>query len=119
MKERRRFRRVKNGAKVIFKVLEKKGEEDIEVMDIGTGGICIPLPKKLKQHELLELGLILPHQDRPFYVFARVAWQSKFPKKSEDNDTYFETGVEFLRMDFEERKKLVNYIHNNPKENIS
>lgn len=110
-KERRRFRRLKNGVRVIFKVLHKKGENELPSLNIGAGGVCVPLKNKLKPGELLELGLILPSEGKPFYSFAKVVWQTSIPKKDDEGNSYFETSVEFVRMNSSDRKKLIRYIY--------
>ena len=112
--EKRRFRRLKDGVKVIFKIVNKK-EDTVSSINIGAGGVCIPLKEKLKPGTLLELGLILPGHQIPFYAFAKVAWQSEVPKKDKDGNFYYETGVQFLRMNLEDRRKLIEYIYKHSK----
>ncbi len=112
--EKRKFKRLKNGVKVIFKILNKR-EETVLSINIGAGGVCIPLKEKIEPGTFLELGLILPDQHKPFYAFAKVAWQAKVPKRDEKGDFYYETGIHFLRMNLEERKKLIEYVYTRSK----
>lgn len=110
-KERRQFRRIKEKTKVIFKILRSKGEQVVEIFNIGAGGICIPLDVKVKPKTFLEMGILLPGEEEPFYVFAEVRWQADEPKEDEQGKSYFETGIKFLRMESGERRRLIKYIY--------
>ncbi|MCD6227857.1 MAG: PilZ domain-containing protein [Candidatus Omnitrophica bacterium] len=114
MIERRRYRRIKDGVRVIFKILHKKGEVELDAINVGSGGICVPLGEKVNPDTLIEIGLILPGEKKPFYVFAKVRWQAKLPKRDERGNLYFSTGVMFLKMSREERRKLIQYIYRSP-----
>lgn len=110
-KERRQFRRIKGKTRVIFKILRDKGEQVVEIFNMGGGGICIPLGVKVNPGTSLEIGVLLPGEDEPFYVFAEVCWQAEKYIKDECGKSYFETGIKFLRMEGEERKRLINYVY--------
>ncbi len=110
MIERRRYRRIDNTAKVVFKILDKK-EEEVEVINVCAGGVCIPLKEKVEKDTFLEIGIILPGQNVPFYAFAKVIWQDKTPMQDNKGNRYFRTGISFIRMNKDDRKKLINHIH--------
>jgi c-di-GMP-binding flagellar brake protein YcgR len=109
--ERRRYHRIKDGVKVIYKKTGQLGENKIHVLDVGGGGVRLPLQDKMESGTYLELGLILPEQRDSFYVFARVVWQSKEPRKVQDGKEYYETGIEFLKMSLKERLQVIHYVH--------
>ena len=80
-------------------------------LNIGAGGMCFALKERIKIGTVLELVLILPGEERPFYSFAKVMWQADVRKKYKDNNFYFETGIRFVRMNAKERKRLINYVY--------
>jgi c-di-GMP-binding flagellar brake protein YcgR len=109
--EKRRFRRIKEGVKVIYKTLGEKDERQVAALDIGAGGLCIPIPKRMAPGTLLELGIFLPHDNLPIFSLAKVAWQHPLPKRDRRGGKYFETGVEFLKMGVEGRRKVIQYVY--------
>lgn len=114
--ERRRYRRVKNGVKAIYKVMGVEGEDNLSVLNLSGGGLCLPLSKKVEKGTLLELGINIPHEKDPFFVFAKVVWQSQAPAATKDGRVYYETGIEFLRLGLRERMRIIRYIYNKLKE---
>ena len=112
MKEKpRKYRRIKKEVEIIFKTLTDCDEKKFNTTDIGAGGICVHLQKELKPDTMVEIGLKLPGENKFYYIFAKVAWQSKMIKKDKFAKAYYNTGIRFLRMDLEERKKLINFIY--------
>ena len=111
MQERRRYHRLKDGVKVIYKKTGQLGENKIHVLDVGGGGVRLPLRDRMESGTYLELGLILPEQKDSFYVFAQVVWQSKTPQKGDDGNEFYETGIEFLKMSLKERLQVIHYVH--------
>lgn len=111
MTERRRYRRVKDGVRVIYKVLGVNGESQMHSLDIGAGGLRLPLKDKLDPGTLLELGLFLPQDREPFFCLTRVVWQADESKKDKGDQGYYETGVEFVRIDIRQRLRLIHYVY--------
>jgi len=116
MIEKRKYRRARDGVRVIFKILNKKGEIELDTIDVGAGGMCIPLKERVNPNTPIEIGLILPGEKRPFYVFAEVRWQARLPKRDDRGNLYFPTGIMFLKMNKDERRKLIQHIYRSPRE---
>ncbi len=112
VKEKRKFHRLKNGVKVIYKFMGVIGEKKDDVVDMGQGGIRLLLKEKTNPGILLELGVSLPQDPSPFFALAKVAWQAEKRKLSSDKQLYYETGVEFLAMDIHHKMLMIEYIHN-------
>jgi len=110
-KDKRRYRRLKNGVRVIYKVMGEQGESVLPVVDVGGGGIRLQLKDKLKKGDFLELGLLMPQDKDPFFILAKVAWQSEKLGKNENGQDMYETGIEFLKLDIQHRMLLIHYVY--------
>lgn len=104
--ERRVFKRIRDGVKVIYKVLEMKREKEVSPIDIGGGGVRLSLKEKLAPSTVLELMLILPDEDHPFYSVGEVIWQRYDATRGQ-----YETGIKFVRMNLEDRRRLIRFVH--------
>ena len=110
MIEKRKYARIKDGAKVIYKVMGVKGEYPLHVLDIGAGGLRLPIKEKVKAGALIEFRISLDKDTDSFFGLAKVAWQDLEVKKDEKGNAYYETGIEFLRVGVDNRKRILRYI---------
>jgi len=108
MIEKRKYQRVKDGAKIIHKLMGVKGECLAPALDISAGGIRLPSKKKLAPGSILELNIYLPDKREPFFGLAKVIWQKSEITKSLIGD-YYETGVEFIKVGLENRRLIIRY----------
>ena len=113
--EKRKYQRIKDGARVIHKIMGVKGEQLAHVLDMSAGGFRLPLKEKLAPGTLLELSIYLPHEKEPFFGLAKIAWQNSDLTKT-DKGGYYETGVELIRVGLENRKLIIRYINSLLKE---
>jgi hypothetical protein len=111
LKEKRKFPRLKDGAQVVYKFMGVLGEKKDDVIDIGQGGLRLMLKEKTKPGTLLEMGIYLPKREDPFFALAKVVWQSEKRKLSGDKQLYYETGIEFLKMDMHHKILMIRYIY--------
>lgn len=111
MEERRRYFRLKNGVRVVYKKAARSGERELKVADVSGGGIRLPLDEKVEPGTFLELNLILPDDKSTFFAFAKVVWQKANSYVGEDGNKYFDTGVEFLKMNLKDRLEVIHYVH--------
>ncbi|MDD5731124.1 MAG: PilZ domain-containing protein [Candidatus Omnitrophica bacterium] len=109
--DKRKYFRLKNGVKVIYKSVGKFGEYKSEALDVGGGGLLLPANERLEKGTPLELSLNLPQDKDAFFALARVAWQSPNAKKNDAGRLYYETGVEFLKMNLKDRLQIIHYVH--------
>ncbi|OGX31942.1 MAG: hypothetical protein A3G37_00975 [Omnitrophica WOR_2 bacterium RIFCSPLOWO2_12_FULL_46_30] len=109
MTEKRKYQRINDGVKIIYKVMGVKGEYPTPVLDMGAGGFRLPIKDKLALGSTLELNICLPDEKEPFFGLARVVWQKSEITKSEKGG-YYETGVEFIRVGVQNRKLIIRYI---------
>lgn len=113
--ERRKYRRIRNGVKTVYKVMGVEGEYDLAVLNLSGGGLCLPLSQKINKGTLLELNLNVPHEKEPFFALAKVVWQSQAPV-NKGGKVYYETGIEFLKLGIREKMRIIRYIYNKLKE---
>ena len=114
--ERRKYRRIKDGIKAVYKVMGVEGEYGLSVINLSGGGLCLPLSQKMGKGTLLELNLNMPYEKEPFFALAKVAWQSQVSVNKEGK-AYYETGIEFLRLGLKDKMHIIRYIYNKLKEN--
>jgi c-di-GMP-binding flagellar brake protein YcgR len=112
VKEKRRFPRLKDGVRVIYKFMGVLGEKKEDVVDISQGGVRLCLKEKVKPGTLLELAVAITPDSGPFFALAKVVWQSEKRKLGTEKQLYYETGVEFLKMDMQHKMLMIEYIYN-------
>lgn len=113
VKEKRKFRRVKEDVKVTYKVMGKKGEYDLPALEISGGGLRLLLKEKLAPGTLLELGLNLPGDPETLFVLAKVAWQSEAPSSVGESGKpkAYDSGIQFVKAGVINRRKIVKYVY--------
>ncbi len=114
-KEKRKFPRLKNGVKVIYKFMGVMGERKDDVIDISQGGVRLSLKEKAAVGTLLELAVTISEEGNPFFALAKVVWQSEKRKLGANRQLYYETGVEFLKMDMQHKMLMIEYIYSRMK----
>jgi c-di-GMP-binding flagellar brake protein YcgR len=112
VKEKRKFPRLQDGVKVIYKFMGVMGEKKDDVLDISQGGVRLCLKEKTKPGTLLEMAVTISPDASPFFALAKVVWQSEKRKIGPDKQLYYETGVEFLKMDMQHKMLMIEYIYN-------
>lgn len=109
--ERRKYLRLEKDIKVVYKVIDKLGEYEISTRDMGGGGLNLLLNERLEQGTLLELSITLPEEKQPFFALVKVAWQKSEPTVTKDSKIYYETGVEFLKLDLKHRLSIIHHVY--------
>lgn len=111
MKERRKYRRIKTEIKLVFKLLGIQGEVTLPTADLGAGGIRLFVHKKVKIGTMVELGLILPHEEQIFFSLGEVVWQVRDAIRARRGEDCYETGIKFLNLGITHRMRLIRFIH--------
>ncbi len=110
MDNKRKYFRLKQEVIVSYKVSGQEPVREIRALDVGAGGVCLPLSERIKSGTVLELSLLLPNDKEPLVIPAKIAWQTRMVKNKSGRN-YYETGVEFLKMDLKDRLQLIHYVH--------
>ena len=118
MIEKRRYYRLNHEVKVVYKIINRLQEFNSGSFDIGGGGICIQTFERIEPGTNLELNLMLPQDKEPFLAYTRVVWQGREPKKEKNGKEYYETGVEFLKVDLKNRLQIIHYVHTSLKDRV-
>lgn len=111
MDEKRQYYRLKDKVKLVYKVSGETKKRTAKTLDVGAGGLCLPLVERVKPGLLLELSLYLPEDTQPFKLSGKIAWQRPIPKKDIFGDNYYETGIEFQQMSLKEKLQIIHYVH--------
>ena len=110
--DRRKYYRIKdNQIKVTYKTAGASSpENEISDLDLSVGGMRLPLKEKVKPETVLMINILLPKKNLPFTGLIKVIWQAPQMSKAKDGRNYYETGIEFIQLDFQKRKRLAKYI---------
>jgi hypothetical protein len=119
MMEKRKYERIPDGARVVYKVMGVKGEHQTPALDMGTGGLRLNLQEKLDPGTLLELSISLPDDKEPFFGLVKAVWQNPSASKDKNGLTVYETGIEFMKVGLENRRRIVKYVTDYAKKNNS
>jgi c-di-GMP-binding flagellar brake protein YcgR len=109
--EQRRYPRLDAKVKIIYGVMARMHKPFSSLStNVSGGGICIPLERRLKKGEILELEMDLPGRRQPLFALGKVAWVKKVPANAKDAKYYpFQAGIEFVAIEQDERESISKY----------
>ena len=112
MDDRRKYYRVRDErVKVIYKALDPLSKEHkVPTVDISAGGMCLALNEKIKLQTMLEISILLPDDNGPLLGLAKVIWQKEKMTQDKRGLSYYETGVGYLKLGFQNRKRIAQFI---------
>lgn len=106
--DRRSNKRFKVALKINYQFIEnnewKKGEDNLETIDLSSGGMKIKSPRQIYKDNVLYLQMVLGQV--PFYTMGRVIWAEN--NMENDNHT---AGIEFVDISQNERNILLSYAN--------
>lgn len=108
--EKRRFLRLAVSVDVEYSILEEEAlPKESVTKNIGAGGICLIVYKKVDVGSLLSLELRLPEHYSVIEAKGRVVWSSSFRIEGDRRDRY-DLGIEFTQISESDRQKLSQYV---------
>ena len=111
MEEKRKFPRFCAVVDVVYTRRNAFDETNISfTKDISKGGIRIFVYEDFKCGDLLDLKIHLPRNDEPITAIGKITWIQKLPGDKTTEKEKFETGIEFMKINLEEKKKLDKYL---------
>jgi len=111
--ERRVFPRLLFNVEVQYHaIFLPEGEEALKARskDISAGGIRLMTPGQLDCDTVLELKFFLPGSKEMIYVTGRVVWTDKFEAGTLGAAEAYDSGIEFIGIDPEDREKINQYV---------
>ena len=78
--------------------------------NIGGKGLRFPLSKTIEANTRLELVIHLPDNLPPLRTRGRVTW-ARAKKMADGEVAFFEIGVEFLELKFQDRDRIHQYVY--------
>jgi c-di-GMP-binding flagellar brake protein YcgR len=107
--EKRKFVRLNTSVDVIYSVLKKPEEKlTTQTKNISAGGICIIAHEKLDIDTFLIISIYFPGEALPIVCEGRVVWTKAFQIGKEA--AHYDVGVEFTKINPEDRKKIDQYV---------
>ena len=112
MDDRRKYYRVKDErVKVIYKAMDPLSKEHkVPTVDISAGGICLALNEKIPLQTMLEINILLPDNNGPLLGLVKVVWQKEEMTQDKSGRSYYETGVGYIKLGFQNRKRIAQFI---------
>ena len=105
MKEKRRFIRIPEIAKIVYSISNDSKAGDFITRDLSLGGIRFFLHEFVPKGTVLKIKLTIEKTHFSFEALARVVWVV-----DDTCSQRFEVGAEFLELPAEATNYLVGYI---------
>lgn len=83
---------------------------DTYTENIGIGGICVILDKKLAQFSDADLEIFLEDSQNPIKCLGRVVWVVKRSQYRKDRPSQFDTGIEFIDIGSSDRARITALV---------
>jgi len=106
--ERRRFPRAEFPCKIRVS-LERRPLES-HTKNISTGGIRVFLEKKFHLNDMVQSKLFLK-EDKTIRCIGRIVWVIETINPVEGKPTMFDTGIQFVDMDKEDREYVTRVVN--------
>ena len=104
MLEKRKFVRLKAPIGVTYKLIKKHRKQRSHssfIEDLSAGGLSLTVKEDLRQGDLLEMTIQIPHLREAVQAIGEVAWI--FPSRK--------IGVRFRDVESSDLKHVLEYIH--------
>lgn len=118
--ERRKFHRIKENIFIFGKLRATPSEEFKAITrDISTSGLMFETERNISKESELQLEIYQPINRDKIIIFsvpilAKVKWTTKIEKNNfEDEENRYRVGIEFSKIEEEDRQKIVNYVEEN------
>ena len=105
MKERRKFVRIPERAKIAYRVVPKAKIKRFISKDISQGGVRFFTQDFIPEGTFLEIRITLEKITFSFEGYVEVVWSREYPKKEK-----CEIGAQFINISRGAKKELIHYI---------
>ncbi len=107
--EVRRFKRINYKTDIQISLPNEKGYVS-STIDLSLGGVCFLSQELLKTDAKIKMKLFLLKKNTLITALTRVAWIRKMDLLPGENFHRYKIGLEFIRMDRQDRKSLVQEL---------
>lgn len=106
---KRRFPRLEASIQTEYAILDKTTVvRQGKTKDISIGGLSILTSELLAKGEFLDIKFFLPNDKIPIEAISKVVW-------SREAGSMFETGIEFVKINFKDQERISVFMHNKVK----
>lgn len=110
MEEKRKFVRIEWPVVVQYKTLEEPFTKDQSIgKDVSEGGVSFSVYERLPKGMAIDMQIQTPFDSLPIFAKGKVAW---IKNVGEEHEKTFEVGIEFIKIDLKDQKRLKEYIDN-------
>ncbi len=110
MRENRKFIRLKAPIGVVYKLCKGKNRKETLsfIRDISGGGLRMLVKEDLREGDLLDIQLQIPHLEEPIQAIGEVIW---FASSEERDGRSREAGVRFRDIPPGGLHQVLEYVH--------
>jgi c-di-GMP-binding flagellar brake protein YcgR len=109
--ERRKSLRINASLVVRYSIEKRYSINSGKMKDVSSGGMRLILNEKLKEEAFILLEFDLPDGKEIIKAEGKVIWSSgEFGERDESGKRLFQTGIQFVNIKAEGKKRLVTYI---------
>ncbi len=110
MRENRKFIRLRAPIGVVYKPLKNKRRKETLslIRNISGGGICIAAKEALREGDLLEIQVQIPHLKEPIEAIGEVIWYAKTNEKDRQAG---EAGIRFRDISPQDLHEILEYVY--------
>ena len=109
MLEKRKFIRLRAPLGVVYRVVRKNKrlkQQASFIKDIGGAGACLYCKEELRQGDLIQMEIQIPHLTEPIKATGEVAWTHLRPEHE-----YHEVGVRFRDAAPKSLSLILEYVY--------
>lgn len=109
MRENRKFVRLKAPIGVVYSPIKnKRRKQQLSLLkNISGGGICITAKEDLREGDLLEMEIQIPHLEEPIEAVGEVMW---FAAGDDEKETR-EAGIRFRDISPKDLHQVLEYVY--------
>ncbi|MDD5044521.1 MAG: PilZ domain-containing protein [Candidatus Omnitrophica bacterium] len=105
MEKQRRFPRLNMAIQMEYAVLDANCNScKAKIEDISVAGISVKTKELLKKGTYLDVKFYLPKDKTPVEAISKVAWSREIGPNN------FETGIEFIKINYADQERIGNLI---------
>ena len=112
-KDRRIYDRLDNIVSVKYKIKGRLDKSSSMPRNVGGGGIRLALHERLPLGAQVDLEISVPNNPQPITALGKVVWVETFNIKNGEEITYYETGIQFIKVSPLAIGRIYAYFHEN------